>query len=339
MPMVRWRAGRATTFRVSDTLYVDHILEFTSAHGVNVDGVDLKDSKVSGAQATLSNSTPLVLGTTGQVTVATPTSDGSDTIGLAICSGGTYSSARGAYIWMFGNEHDSAQGDLMLTAGNVADGDILLATGGATRVKVDYDGSTAIGDGGTTNYTEFEADGTMEFNGAATVWDDVRVPLSTAKRIGNSDPDWEVFKNGVYALAFDASTDQEVMFSVQMPHGWKLGSSLNPHVHWAPSTTDTGSVTWKLEYTIANINGTFGNTVTLDVTDAGDGTAFKHQYADLGDISMSGYTASSDVSIMLMCRLYRDVDDGDDYADDAFALEVDFHYEIDTVGSRAEASK
>ncbi len=54
---------------------------------------------------------------------------------------------------------------------------------------------------------------------------------------------------------------------------------------------------------------------------------------------MSGYSASSDVSIMLMCRIYRDVSDGDDYADDAFLLEIDFHYEIDTVGSRAEATK
>ena len=151
-------------------------------------------------------------------------------------------------------------------------------------------------------------------------WDDLRVPASSAKRIGNSDPDWEIFKNGVYALAFDASTDQEIMFSCQIPHKWKLGTNLNPHVHWSPSSTDTGSVTWKLEYTIANINGTFGATATLDVTDAGDGTAYKHQYADLGDIDMSGYTATTDVSIMLMCRLYRDVSDGDDYADDAFLL-------------------
>ena len=192
---------------------------------------------------------------------------------------------------------------------------------------------------GTTNYTAIEADGTLEFNGTATVFDDIRVPMSTVKRIGNSDPDWEIFKDSVYGLAFDASADQEVMFAVQIPHSWKLGTDLDAHVHWSPSNTNTGSVTWKLVYTVANINGTFGTTDTLSVTDAGDGTALKHQYADIGDIDLSSYTASSDVSIMLMCRLFRDVDDGDDYNADAFLLEVDFHFEIDTAGSRTETTK
>jgi hypothetical protein len=173
----------------------------------------------------------------------------------------------------------------------------------------------------------------------ATAWDDIRVPANMAKRIGNADPDWEVFLNGVYGLAFSASVDQEIFFTVQIPHSWKLGTNLHPHIHWAPSDTDTGSVTWKMEYTIANINGTFGATATLDVTDAGDGTAHKHQYADLGDIDMSSYTADTDVSITLLCRLYRDIDDGDDYTSDAFLLEIDFHFEIDTNGSTEELTK
>lgn len=172
-----------------------------------------------------------------------------------------------------------------------------------------------------------------------TVWDDLRVPVSSIKRIGNSDPDWETFLDGTYALAFDKSVDQEVAFFVQIPHSWKLGTDLHPHVHWSPSDTDTGSVTWKLEYTIADITGTFGSTTTMSVTDAADGTAYKHQYADLGDIDMSGYTDTGDVSIILICRLYRDVDDGDDYDADAFLHEIDFHFEKDTIGSRQETSK
>lgn len=176
-------------------------------------------------------------------------------------------------------------------------------------------------------------------------WDDVRVPLSSIKRLGFSDPDWVQFRadgvgsTGVYALAFDKNTDEEVFFSVQIPHDWEFGTDLHPHIHWSPSDTDTGSVTWKLEYTIAAINDTFDVTSLLDVTDAGDGVSRKHQYADLGNIDMSAYTAATDVSIMLMCRLYRDVSDGDDYDADAFLLEVDFHYQIDSVGSRLETSK
>jgi hypothetical protein len=79
--------------------------------------------------------------------------------------------------------------------------------------------------------------------------------------------------------------------------------------------------------------------VTITTTDAGDGTINKHQVTGFADIDMSSYTDAGDVSIILMCRLYRDVDNGDDYADDAFLLEFDLHYEIDTMGSNEEASK
>jgi hypothetical protein len=193
--------------------------------------------------------------------------------------------------------------------------------------------------GSNTNYTDFDENGTLQFAGDGTVWDDIRVPASTASRLGNSDPDYEVFKNGVYAYAFADNVDQELMFSVQVPHNWKLQTNLNPHVHWSPPTTGTGTVTWKIEYTIADINGTFGSTNTLTCKDAGDGTAYKHQIIDCGDINMSAYADSGDVSIMLICRIYRDVDDADDFVGDAFLLETDFHYEIDTIGSRNELSK
>lgn len=204
---------------------------------------------------------------------------------------------------------------------------------------VDQSGNIVKIAGDGTNIAKCEADGTLVFEGDATVWDDLRVPVSSIKRLGNSDPDWETFLNGTYGLAFSNTVDQEVFFVVQIPHSWKLGSDLHPHVHWSPSNTNTGSVTWKLEYTIADITGTFGATSTLSVTDAGDGTAYKHQLADLGDIDMSGYTDSGDVSIILVCRLYRDVDDGDDYNADAFLHEIDFHFEKDMLGSRLELSK
>jgi hypothetical protein len=45
---------------------------------------------------------------------------------------------------------------------------------------------------------------------------------------------------------------------------------------------------------------------------------------------------------MLVCRLFRDaagVGGTDDYDDDAGLLEIDFHYEIDTIGSRTETAK
>jgi hypothetical protein len=65
-------------------------------------------------------------------------------------------------------------------------------------------------------------------------------------------------------------------------------------------------------------------------------TAFKHLLTPLPTMSGSGKTLSS----MIICRLYRDADAGaDDFAYDAGLFEIDFHYQIDSDGSRQEYTK
>lgn len=174
------------------------------------------------------------------------------------------------------------------------------------------------------------------------VWDDLRVAVASAARLGLTDPDWvKVLDNGatsvgVYALGFADNRDEEVFFTVQIPHTYKQGTDIYPHVHWLPMSTGTGVVEWQLEYTWTNINGTFGNTTEISCTDSGDGTAYKHQIASFSSISGTGKNISS----MLLCRLHRDGGNGSDtYVGDAVLLEIDFHYQINTMGSRQELSK
>jgi len=72
--------------------------------------------------------------------------------------------------------------------------------------------------GGETDYTEFETDGTIEFHGAATVWDDVRVAASNLTKAGNNDPEYTQYKTngagslGVYTWSFVHTADKEVFF-------------------------------------------------------------------------------------------------------------------------------
>ena len=213
-------------------------------------------------------------------------------------------------------------------------------------------GASNFGDGGATNYAEFEADGTLKFNGTAKVWDDLRGPVN-AVRVGPAGaPDFSQFKDdgggstGVFAFWFDSGTEQQVYFSAQLPHTYAEGTNIEPHVHWVSADTAGGSgtdVCWGLEYTWANINGTFGNTAIIYADEQSNGsgetiTVDKHYYTDFAAISGTGKTISS----MLVCRLFRDATGTggtDDYDDDAGLLEFDFHFEIDTVGSRAEITK
>ncbi|OGG85987.1 hypothetical protein A2392_00770 [Candidatus Kaiserbacteria bacterium RIFOXYB1_FULL_46_14] len=70
--------------------------------------------------------------------------DGSDNERLAISGGGGSSWARGASIFLYGNEHTNT-GDLDLQAGNVSGGDILLSSGGAERMRLTNAGLVGIG--------------------------------------------------------------------------------------------------------------------------------------------------------------------------------------------------
>jgi len=65
------------------------------------------------------------------------------------------------------------------------------------------------------NYSEFETDGTLEFNGDATVWDDLRVPVTSTKP-GNTSPDFGSFVGGGLKtwLFNGAGLAEEVHFTV-----------------------------------------------------------------------------------------------------------------------------
>jgi len=102
--------------------------------------------------------------------------------------------------------------------------------------------SGKFGDG--TNYTEFESDGSMEFVGTATVWNDLFVPLTQTKLGSNLKPDFDQTNIG---YLFPQNDTSEILYMmVQIPHNWKEGSDIYPHVHWQQS--QDLNVTFKMDY-------------------------------------------------------------------------------------------
>lgn len=196
---------------------------------------------------------------------------------------------------------------------------------------------TSLVVGNSTGSSYFDNSGTLQFNGTATVWDDLRVDLNTIGLVpGTTKPDKEIFKNGTYTYSFDASSNESVIFSVQIPHNYKTESKIEPHIHWSPSNTDTGNLIWKLEYTIATPGGTFGNSQSIFSNVTASGTTLKHEMSDFTPITMTG----NNISTMLICNLSRmGGDTADTFTGEAKALEFDIHYEIDTVGSRTNVTK
>ena len=171
-------------------------------------------------------------------------------------------------------------------------------------------------------------------------WNDIQVPLlNTVVNPANSEPAFENWIDGIFAYHFDAANndDWSLHFSLQIPHDWAEGTRFRPHMHWAPTTTNTGDVIWELDYIVANVNGTFpASATTLTVTDTADGVADKHQIADFGFID----TSDLRISAVFLCRLTRLGDDvGDTFTGDAVGISVDFHYQKDSDGSYHEFFK
>jgi hypothetical protein len=132
-----------------------------------------------------------------------------------------------------------------------------------------------------------------------------------------------------------------------MPHGYKVGTDIYVHIHWTPgdrgNEENGATVGWKIDYSWANISSDFTDMQTADLSDACDGTDHKHQMTS--EVAIDGHTVAKGISSMLICNLRRsDTGTDDTWAGTAagqlpMILEVDFHYEIDTVGSRGQSAK
>lgn len=211
-----------------------------------------------------------------------------------------------------------------------------------------------IGDVAGGNYTEIENDGSLEFVGTATAWEDLRVE-PTARTTGANAPTFEKWlddsagtSRGAFLYSFDdatAGSEKELFFVMQMPHAW-AGTSIYLHVHWIGAVDDTtAEPRWGLEYAWRDIGEVFGDTTiiyaaTKTPTDA-NVTAFKHYLTAFSAIA-PGATADG-ISSVFVGRLFRDSANVADTYNATGAkcglLAIDAHYEINTIGSRSEYIK
>lgn len=224
-------------------------------------------------------------------------------------------------------------------------------TGALTAKGIYYWNGTAwtkplTGGSGETNAMSIADDGTVTLHGDATTWNDLVINPATARNEGNNTPDWSLFVSPyIYTWKFSPSTVNEVDFSVQMPHNYKEGSTIYPHVHWSSTTAaGTNRVRWVLYYQWVNFGDNYVSSTSTYVygtaladNDAVSLTAYQHTITPMNPngVANAGISGTDKkISSVLMCRLYRDGSNGaDNFSGSAYLLSVDFHYEIDSFGS------
>lgn len=174
-------------------------------------------------------------------------------------------------------------------------------------------------------------------------WDDLRITLDKGSNAaaldyisGSSGPQIWYFRNNEGL--------ESMSFTVQLPHTWKEGTTIYPHIHWLPKNTASGNVIWNLEYTWANYDPVtpqvFPAITTSTVTSSGPYTANAHTITALttGNAGIDG--TGKKISSILICRIWRNSSSGGDtYNYDAGLLFLDFHLQIDGYGSHQEYIK
>jgi len=109
-------------------------------------------------------------------------------------------------------------------------------------------GITSLGDGGTTHYTAFAADGLQTMAGTARVVRDIWVPFNALKAPGTKPATFKEW--GISgAWEFSDGTDDTVVFNIKFPYDMDKSVAPVICVGWSTNTAVTSeTATWQLEY-------------------------------------------------------------------------------------------
>lgn len=166
------------------------------------------------------------------------------------------------------------------------------------------------------------------------VYNDIIIQTSNL-RPGSTPPAFTAFKDSIFGFSFINAQSDEMHGGFEIPHDYKEGTELEVHVHWSPSSTDTGNCVWTFSYSkLTAGSGAPSETVlTASTGIAGGGVALAPQYTTIGTIAGTAYKIGEIVTF----RIARP--SGDSFTGDAFLHSVGVHYMSDTTGSLSRSTK
>jgi hypothetical protein len=201
-----------------------------------------------------------------------------------------------------------------------------------------------IGDVSGGDYLEVEADGTLVLHGDATTFDDLLNMLIGQKLESPSSKITIDGAEGSLVFADSATLSDYVVMNVQMPHKWKIGSVVYPHIHWWQASASIPN--WLMQYRWQD-QGAAKTTAWTSVKWVSH--AFTYVSGTLNQITaFGGLTppANAGLSDIVQFRLIRDTANtstlfsgADPLTGDANAVNFDIHVESDTLGSNEEYTK
>lgn len=147
--LVRIEADGLTTGTTRVITMPDVDVTLLDPANVAITGGNIDGTVIGGTTAAAGTLTSLTTTDTGAL-IRPDTSDGTDNKAIALCGGGEFNPVRGGAIKVFGNEGTpGSKGNIDMSVGDgdgASDkGEILLKTGGVSRIKVTNPGSVVLG--------------------------------------------------------------------------------------------------------------------------------------------------------------------------------------------------
>jgi hypothetical protein len=165
-------------------------------------------------------------------------------------------------------------------------------------------------------------------------WDDLLFPFERGRQGVTFKPDFDQTNLG---LLFPQNDDTEIAYMIaQLPHRYKLGSNVRPHIHYVQDEAEVPI--FKMDYRWYN-NGDDPTVAFTTLSTADKGNALPYtsgsilqiiQFPEIDGSHING------VSSMMDIRIYRD---DNVVTGDVLAKEFDIHYLIDSIGSGKEICK
>lgn len=162
-----------------------------------------------------------------------------------------------------------------------------------------------------------------------TSWEDLRFPAQGISLSGITTPPDIDADTGLYLFGGSVDIDS-LSILAQMPHAWKEGTDLKPHMHWRKTSNGAGTVIWYMRHCWTDYGELQGAWSNWEQSSAivEPATSQVSTISTWSDIDGTGHS----ISAMLICQFIRFAS-VDTYADDALMYEFDIHYEIDSFGS------
>ena len=163
-------------------------------------------------------------------------------------------------------------------------------------------------------------------------YDDLFFPLAQARLGVNLKPDFDYTNNGLLFPQND--TSEYVLITCQLPHRWKEGTTVYPHLHYTQSLNL--QPTFRCEYRWTNMgDAVSGSWTNYDLTT----NAYPYTSGSIhqlltgaSGISGTGKTMSS----ILEFKIYRT---DNVYTGDLLSKQFDVHIQIDSLGSTTQSEK